>query len=141
MNSKKNGIIKSELCTNLKLDENLHEEIFIFVNPSRKVGEQKYGILKGSKELVDLVALESILSSKILNLYTLKKTGQIHLVINSSGGMPIKVYRFNPKKFIPGEAPRININMALAEALQDGSCDKFWTMIKPLIHFKNLEVK
>ena len=148
LNSKKNCNIKSELCTNLKLDQTLHEgiifedeEIFVFVNPSKIMGEQKYGILKDSNEFVDLVALESILSSEILNQYTLKKIGQIHLVINSSEGLPIKVYRFNPKKFIPGEAPRINIIMALAKAIQDGNCEKFWAMIKPLIYFKNLEVK
>ena len=148
LNSKKNCTIKTELCTNLKIDQNLHEgiifedeEVFVFVNPTKKTEDQKYGILKDSNEFLDLVALESILSSEILNQYTLKKIGQIHLVINSPEGLPIKVYRFHPKKFIPGEAPRINIIMALAKALQDGNCDKFWAMIKPLIYFKKLEIK
>jgi hypothetical protein len=148
LNSKKNCTIKPELCINLKLDPNLHEgiifedeEIFVFVNPTKKAGDQKYAILKDSNDLLDLVALESILSSEILNQYTLKRIGQIHLIINSPEGIPIKVYRLNPKKFIPGEAPRINIIMALAKALQDGNCDKFWAMIKPLIYFKILEIK
>ena len=140
LNGKKNCIEKPEFCENLKLDPSLHEglvfltnEVILFINTSRKLEEQKYQTLKDSKEIGDLIAMEMLLSSELLNQYVLGNIGQIHMVLNSADGMPYKVYRIHPTKFLPSAAPRIDMITTLASAFVDSKTEKFWTLITPFM--------
>jgi pSer/pThr/pTyr-binding forkhead associated (FHA) protein len=139
-NSKKNCTEKPAFCANLKLETSSHEglvllsdEVVLFINPSKKTAEQKYQTVKDSKEVGDLIAMEMLLSSELLNQYVLGNISQIHMVLNSAEGIPYKVYRIHPTKFIPSVAPRIDMITALASAFGDGNTEKFWSLITPFI--------
>lgn len=146
LNTKKDCVKAQDLCENMSLDTDHHEgivlneqEAVVFINPYNRKTNFKYTPLNEAKDQTDLIALEIILRSEVLNQYLFKKINHIHIVINLPDGRPEKVYRIHPIKFVPGDAPRMDMLGALNNAFQVGKTDDFWTLVNPFFSSKSLQ--
>lgn len=133
LNQAKTCSSMEELCKNLKLDNAQYEgiarnenEYVVFINPSIRLNSERYLAMKDAPDIQDLIALDLIMGSEIMNRYFTGQTNQIHVVINDPTGKNTKVFRFHPLKFVPGTAPRIKLMEELNQAFFDKNSKPFW---------------
>jgi hypothetical protein len=147
MFDKKGCINYQEICEKMKLNLEAFEgigsynekEAIVFINPELRKTESKYNLLLNAGDLGELITMETVLSSDLFNMYLFKKISQIHVLMVDPKGIIIKAFRFHPKKFVPGETPRIELLSDLAASYASGSTEKFWKNISPFISKKSFE--
>ena len=127
-------------CDNLKLDGKYLETIYneglsyiVYLNPQRWLEYPQFSTIKTATYNVELVALNLLMGSNLMQEYYSKRVSEIHLVIIDQTGNPKKAYRFHPSIMNPDVVPKLEIETALSDAIAKGSAGEFMDKIRPII--------
>jgi hypothetical protein len=145
LSAKKGCIGMNEFCTFLQIDEAQHEglikeseEYIVFLNPTYKLTGEKYLKIKDLPDALDLVAMETLISSDFFNEYLFQKVVQIQLVINDASGKPLRVYRFHALNYPPNTISRISLMTELGKSISEANTQFFWDLLKDKVPRKDL---
>jgi hypothetical protein len=148
LSAKKGCIGMNEFCTFLKIDEAQHEgiikvpgEYIVFLNPTFKLTDEKYLKIKDLPDALDLVAMETLITSDFFNEYLLQKIEHIQLVVNDASGKPLRVYRFHVLTYPPNTISRISLLTELGKSFSEANPQFFWDLLKEKVPKKDLSGK
>jgi hypothetical protein len=145
LSATKGCIGMKEFCTFLKIDESQHEgliklpgEYIVYLNPTYKLTDEKYLKIKDLPDALDLVAMETLITSDFFNEYLLQRVEQIQLVVNDATGKPLRVYRFHALSYPAKTISRISLMTELGKSYSEANPQFFWDLLKDKVPKKDL---
>ena len=145
LSNKKSCEGMQEFCTSLKIDQAQHEglvklpgEYIVFLNPAYKLPDEKYLKIKDLPDALDLIAMETLITSDFFNEYLLQRIEQIQLIINDASGKPLRVYRLHALTYPPNAISRVSLMTELGKSYSEANPQFFWDLLKDKVPKKDL---
>lgn len=131
-------------CKKMNLNLN-HEGFFlyerdltIYLKPSLYLTDLRYKGIKTNTDVLELIAMDKILSSPVLDDYFVNSDFQIHLVLKNDSNEIFKVFRFHPEKYSPKTIQRMDALHLLESAIIGTSTSEiFWRHINAYVPVKS----
>ncbi len=110
------------------------KDLTIYLKPSLYLSEPRYKGIKDERDALELIAMDKILSSPVMDDYFRNSNFQIHLVLKNDSNEIVTVARFHPEKYSARTVQRMDALHLLESAITGVSTSElFWRHIHAYI--------